>query len=167
MEDSTRAHGEIEAIPSGPALPARHGRLGLARVDRGGRIDRIGDTRRRTTGTGTVPVGRMTPGDHFCFVYDTDAEADAVVTTFLLDGVRTGQKVLYLSDRREPADDPVAVGHEELVAAREEGQLDVLTGGDRPALDAGLRRAARDGDTAVRITSAPGTEAARTWSEEY
>lgn len=173
------ARDEIEELPLGTVLPPRSDagqvrRYGLAPLGRGGvaqlgrdvpPLGGRGDTRRRTTDT--VPVGRMTPGDHFCLVHDTETEARAVVGSFVLDGVRTGQKVLYVGDRRDLAEDPVALDHAELVTARATGQLDVLSSGDHQALEARVRQAMRDGYSAVRITRAPRSGRARTPDEDY
>ncbi|WP_242903863.1 MEDS domain-containing protein [Actinomadura terrae] len=42
-------------------------------------------------------VGAMRPGDHACLAYDHPAERDAIMTTFVWDGLRAGHAVLYLT----------------------------------------------------------------------
>ena len=38
------------------------------------------------------------PGDHFCWIYETEEEHQAVVTAFVRSGLEKGQKVLYIVD---------------------------------------------------------------------
>ena len=40
----------------------------------------------------------LAPGDHLCWVYDTEEEHRAVITPFLRQGLERGEKVLYIVD---------------------------------------------------------------------
>lgn len=42
------------------------------------------------------------PGNHLCFLYKTEAEHRAVLTSFLRQGLEQGEKVIYLFDHRVP-----------------------------------------------------------------
>ena len=44
------------------------------------------------------PVGSMELGDHLCLLFDSDAERRSVMAAYVRDGVRAGQKVIYISD---------------------------------------------------------------------
>ncbi|WP_433140862.1 MEDS domain-containing protein [Actinomadura nitritigenes] len=44
------------------------------------------------------PVGSMELGDHLCLFFDSDAERRSVMAAYVRDGVRAGQKVIYISD---------------------------------------------------------------------
>jgi MEDS: MEthanogen/methylotroph, DcmR Sensory domain len=52
------------------------------------------------------PISHVRQGDHVCLCFDTDAERDEVLTTFLRAGVARGEKLIYLADSRPPG--PVA-----------------------------------------------------------
>lgn len=45
------------------------------------------------------PVGDVLPGDHGWLAYGTDEERDNVIGTFVRDALRTGEKVVYVTDR--------------------------------------------------------------------
>ena len=40
----------------------------------------------------------LAPGDHLCWLYDTEEEHRAVITPFLRQGLERGEKVLYIVD---------------------------------------------------------------------
>ncbi|WP_426508526.1 MEDS domain-containing protein [Dactylosporangium sp. McL0621] len=44
-------------------------------------------------------AGRIRPGDHLCLPFASDAEQREVVSAFIADGLRRGERVLYFSDR--------------------------------------------------------------------
>ncbi len=44
----------------------------------------------------------LKPGDHLCFLYDNDDEHLAVLSSFLQQGLRGKEKVVYIYDRRRP-----------------------------------------------------------------
>lgn len=45
-----------------------------------------------------VNVYDLQPGMHACFVYETEAQHRAVMTAFLLDGLKKGEQVYYIAD---------------------------------------------------------------------
>jgi PAS domain S-box-containing protein len=50
-------------------------------------------------------LGHLTdwrPGNHLCFLYETEEEHQAVLTPFLRQGLEQGEKVIYLWDQRVP-----------------------------------------------------------------
>lgn len=48
-------------------------------------------------------VGSLRPGDHVCFAYDSDAEHEAVLSSFVVDGLERNERVLCFSDDQPPA----------------------------------------------------------------
>ncbi|TDC58087.1 STAS domain-containing protein [Actinomadura sp. KC345] len=44
------------------------------------------------------PVGRMELGDHLALIFDDDGERRSIMAAYARDGVRAGQKVIYISD---------------------------------------------------------------------
>jgi len=42
------------------------------------------------------------PGDHLCFLYETEEEHRAVLTPFLRQGLEYGDKIIYLLDHHAP-----------------------------------------------------------------
>ncbi len=46
----------------------------------------------------------LKPGDHLCFLYDTEDERLVVVTSFLAQGLANGEKIFYLTDLTPPTD---------------------------------------------------------------
>ncbi|TDC68317.1 hypothetical protein E1200_12150 [Actinomadura sp. GC306] len=49
-------------------------------------------------GTHPKPVGAMELGDHLALVFDDDGERRSIMAAYARDGVRAGQKVIYISD---------------------------------------------------------------------
>ncbi|MEV0091722.1 MEDS domain-containing protein [Streptomyces sp. NPDC050738] len=54
--------------------------------------------------TALTAVGRMRPGDHFFLGYGTDEERDAVLASFVLDGLASGHRCLFLAPVDAPPD---------------------------------------------------------------
>jgi len=52
--------------------------------------------------TSFCPSADWRPGNHLCFLYETDEEHRAVMSSFLQQGLEYGEKVLYLLDQRAP-----------------------------------------------------------------
>ncbi|GAA3298324.1 MULTISPECIES: MEDS domain-containing protein [Dactylosporangium] len=94
----------------------------------------------------TTHAGRVRPGDHLCLPFASDAQQQEVVSAFIADGLRRGERVLYFADRTPPDVidawlDPRGVDGA-LAIAR--GQLEVrVVGDDRPE-QFGIRDAVRD-----------------------
>ena len=73
-------------------------------------------------------INDLQPGDHLCLVYSTEEEHRDVLTAFVREGLRRGEKVMYFADAHTPAllldylrDEP-NVGRD-----LHSGQLQVLT----------------------------------------
>jgi len=114
-------------------------------------------------GSGNVDYpGGLCHGDHLCWIYDDRASWRGAVTTYLLDGVKLGERLLYLGDAPmgDLSDLP---GHDDLVAS---GQLVAMSidEPDRPhgRFDPGLRLdsfrrlvadAGRDGYEGLRLAA--------------
>ena len=45
----------------------------------------------------------LQPGDHLCLVYSTEEEHRDVLTAFVREGLRRGEKVMYFADAHTPA----------------------------------------------------------------
>ena len=58
-------------------------------------------------GTDRKPVGAMELGDHLALIFDNDGERRSIMAAYARDGVRAGQKVIYISDA-VPAPDVLA-----------------------------------------------------------
>ncbi|MBC7262201.1 MAG: MEDS domain-containing protein, partial [Chloroflexi bacterium] len=43
------------------------------------------------------------PGQHVCFIYETDEEYRALLSLFLQQGLERGEKVVYIADVHDPA----------------------------------------------------------------
>ncbi|WP_051944514.1 anti-sigma factor RsbA family regulatory protein [Streptacidiphilus rugosus] len=56
-----------------------------------------------TAASSTVQVGEIRPNDHLCFVFGDERERAAVTTTFVRDGLGSGDKVLYITEDDGPA----------------------------------------------------------------
>ncbi|TDB92014.1 MEDS domain-containing protein [Actinomadura sp. 7K534] len=55
-------------------------------------------------GTHPKPVGAMELGDHLALVFDDDGERRSIMAAYARDGVRAGEKVIYISDGVPAAD---------------------------------------------------------------
>lgn len=88
-----------------------------------------------TADTRDKPVGAMQLGDHLALLFDNDDERRSVMAAYARDGVRAGQKVVYISDA-EPARDVLdwlaAEPDDAPGAAREGDDVDLAA-----AMDAG------------------------------
>lgn len=102
----------------------------------------------------TTHAGRIRPGDHLCLTFATDAEQREVVSAYIADGLRRGERVLYFSDRTRPDRldewlDPRGV---DAALAIARGQLEVRPPGDAvfdPAeVIGGIRHAVHDARSA-------------------
>jgi len=47
-------------------------------------------------------IADLGPGDHLCYLYETEEEHRAVLTPFLRQGLERGEKVLYIADAHTP-----------------------------------------------------------------
>ncbi len=47
-------------------------------------------------------IPAMTPGEHFCCIYQTEAEHKILITHYLREGLERGEKVLYITDTHAP-----------------------------------------------------------------
>jgi diguanylate cyclase (GGDEF)-like protein/PAS domain S-box-containing protein len=45
-----------------------------------------------------TPIDNLKSGDHLCFLYETDEEHRAVISSFISQGVKRGEKVIYIRD---------------------------------------------------------------------
>ncbi|WP_433053225.1 MEDS domain-containing protein [Dactylosporangium sp. CS-033363] len=96
-------------------------------------------------------AGRVRPGDHLCLPFASEVEQREVVSAFIADGLRRGERVLYFTDRTNPEAldawlDPRGVDGA-LAIAR--GQLEVRGADGRDGFDpaevvGGIRDAVRD-----------------------
>ncbi|WP_432981509.1 MEDS domain-containing protein [Dactylosporangium sp. CA-233914] len=94
-------------------------------------------------------AGRIRLGDHLCLPFASDVEQREVVSAYIADGLRRGERVLYFSDRTRPDAIDAWLGPRgvdgALAIAR--GQLEVrpAEGGFDPAeVVGGIRLAVRD-----------------------
>ena len=74
----------------------------------------------------------LAPGDHLCWLYETEEEHRAVITPFLRQGLERGEKVLYIVDAH-PAETVLAYLREdglEVEPYLARGQLCILTSAD-------------------------------------
>jgi len=101
-------------------------------------------------GISTTHARHIRLGDHLCLPFATDAEQREVVSAYIADGLRRGERVLYFSDRTHPDAidawlDPRGVDGA-LAMAR--GQLEVRPAGDGHfdpiEVVGGIRHAVRD-----------------------
>lgn len=73
-------------------------------------------------------IARLKPHEHFCHIYNTAEEWEAAVGTFLITGLRQGEKCYYVMDTHT-ADQVRAILHEQGVDVADteaSGQLDIL-----------------------------------------
>lgn len=70
-------------------------------------------------------VGQMLPGDHAWFSYAGEEEREHIVGAFLRDGLRTSDKVIYITDA-DPRDLPGLRTREDIEPFLRTGQLAVL-----------------------------------------
>ena len=73
-------------------------------------------------------IERLKPHDHFCHIYDTAEEWSAAVSTFLVTGLRQGEKCYYIVDTHT-ADQVRVLLHEQgvdVTTAEASGQLVIL-----------------------------------------
>jgi len=72
------------------------------------------------------------PGDHLCWLYETDEEHRALVVRFVRQGIERGEKVLYITDAHtvEAILDDLRKGGLSVDRYLERGQLSVLTSQD-------------------------------------
>jgi signal transduction histidine kinase len=76
----------------------------------------------------TQEIERPKPHEHFCHIYDTAEEWSAAVSTFLITGLRQGDKCYYIVDTHT-ADQVRVLLHEQgvdVTTAEASGQLDIL-----------------------------------------
>ena len=74
----------------------------------------------------------LAPGDHLCWVYDTEEDHQTVITPFLRQGLERGEKVLYIVNAH-PAESLFAYLREdglEVEPYLARGQLRILTATD-------------------------------------
>lgn len=71
----------------------------------------------------------LKPGEHICFLYETEQEHQAVVTPFLREGLERGEKVLYIADSHdfERILDYIRADQVDVESALENGQLSLVT----------------------------------------
>lgn len=63
----------------------------------------IPDRRNETNRSGVNSVlQRLAPGQHVCFIYETEEEHRRVLTAFLRQGLERNEKVLYITDVHDP-----------------------------------------------------------------
>jgi anti-anti-sigma regulatory factor len=111
-------------------------------------------TRRRLKHIGdaisTLHAGRIRPGDHLCLPFGSEAEQREVVSAYIADGLRRGERVLYFADRTHPDAIDAWLGPHSVdgALAIARGQLDVRPAGDGAfdpvELVVGIRDAVRD-----------------------
>ncbi|WP_433611471.1 MEDS domain-containing protein [Dactylosporangium sp. CA-139114] len=99
----------------------------------------------------TTHAGRVRPGDHLCLPFASDAEQREVVSVFIADGLRRGERVLYFSDRTHPEvlEDWLGPRGVDGALAIARGQLEVRAADGRDGFDpaevvGGIRHAVRD-----------------------
>jgi hypothetical protein len=67
---------------------------------------RVVGTRRRlkhiSDPISTTHAGRIRAGDHLCLPFAGEAEQREVVSAYISDGLRRGERVLYFADRTRP-----------------------------------------------------------------
>ena len=111
-------------------------------------------------------INDLQPGDHLCLVYDTEQEHRDVLTAFVREGLRRGEKVMYFADAHTPALLLDYLSNEpNLGRSLQSGQLQVLTADqvylrdgrfdvDRTIrlLTAELDQALKEGYPALRVT---------------
>ncbi|MGI5245943.1 MEDS domain-containing protein [Dactylosporangium sp. CA-139066] len=98
----------------------------------------------------TMHAGRIRPGDHLCLPFASEAEQREVVSAYIADGLRRGERVLYFADRTHADAIDAWLGPHSVdgALAIARGQLDVRPAGDGafdPAeVVVGIRDAVRD-----------------------
>ena len=112
-------------------------------------------------------IKELKPGDHLCCMYETEEEHRAILTPFLREGLRAGQKIIYIVDART-AEEIFSYMHEDGVDVDDyvkTGQLHVLSvdesymrggvfdpDGMISLLASETTRALAEGYTALRVT---------------
>ncbi|MBT2468992.1 MEDS domain-containing protein [Streptomyces sp. ISL-66] len=78
------------------------------------------------------PVHGLGHGDHVCLAFADDSEQRRVVTAYMSDGLKRGERVMYFTDRHKPAVvlDWLRSAHVDPDAALSSGQLQVVTACD-------------------------------------
>ncbi|MFI5915582.1 MEDS domain-containing protein [Dactylosporangium sp. NPDC051541] len=94
----------------------------------------------------TTHAGHVRPGDHLCLPFASDAQQQEVVSAFIADGLRRGERVLYFADRTKPDVIDAWLGPRGIdgALAIARGQLEVRVVGDVRPETTGLRDAVRD-----------------------
>jgi len=106
-------------------------------------------------------ITTLSPGDHLCWLYETEEEHRAVITPFLRQGLERGEKVLYIVDAH-PAESVLAYLREDGLEVKPylaRGQLHILT-----SADTHLAQGAFDPDAMVALLR---SETARALEEGY
>lgn len=116
-----------------------------------------------------IPAGLrdLSPGDHVCFIYETDEEHRTLLTSFIMDGLERNERVLYIVDTSTAENIILWLGKASVDAEPllDSGQLLVLdqdeacakSGVFDPAVMIGFfedmaEKAREDGFSALRIT---------------
>jgi anti-anti-sigma regulatory factor len=95
-------------------------------------------------------AGRIRPGDHLCLPFTSEAEQREVVSAYIADGLRRGERVLYFADRTDPDAIGAWLGPHSVdgALAIARGQLDVRPAGngafDPAEVVVGIRDAVRE-----------------------
>lgn len=78
------------------------------------------------------PVHSLGHGDHVCLAFADDSEQRRVVTAYVSDGLKRGERVMYFTDRQKPAVvlDWLRSTRMDPDAALSSGQLQVVTASD-------------------------------------